>query len=322
VEKKQVLEALQKMRTTSKKRNFVQSIDLTINFKGIDFKKEQNRVEVEVQLPFALEGKKAKALVFLKDKGLASSLKGIVDKIILDTEIPAISKKDAQQLAEEFDVLLAEGQVMVSVGKFLGQVLAPRGKMPKPFTQNDPKIIQQMLNKSSSSVKLSNKKGKNMPLVHSSIGKENMADEQIAENIVSVFEAILAKTEGKHNIKSVIIKTTMGPPIKIGEEEKVIEKREKKEKRKEEDRAKIEEKKKEKETKKTELQERQKEKNEETKTKKSEENEKEKNKSEKEVEEKIKEKKEEDEKRKTEKTQKGIEVEKKKQAKEKRDDKK
>jgi len=215
LDKKEVLEALQQARDKGKTRKFKQSVDLTINFKGIDFKKDTNRIDLEVVLPHQ-EAKKARALVFVRDKEFASSLKGIVEKIVMENEIQALDKKQAQELADSVDVLLAEGPVMITVGKFLGQILAPRGKMPKPI-QPDVKAVQQFISKSSSTTRITNKKGKFMPVIHLSVGNEKMPDEQLAENILAVYEAVEAKLPGKkQNVKSVYVKLTMGPPIKIG----------------------------------------------------------------------------------------------------------
>ncbi|MFH1895670.1 MAG: 50S ribosomal protein L1 [archaeon] len=214
--KEEVLAALSEARDKSKTRKFQQSVDLTINFKGIDFKKAENRIDLEVKMPHGLI-KKTSSIAFVKDKEFAVKLKEIVSRVVMDYEIEVLSKKEIQEIAESFDVLMAEGPVMLLVGKFLGQTLAPRGKMPKPITQ-DLKSIYSLIETSSGKTKLSNKKGKFMPLIHVSVGKEIMQDIDLAENILSIYNIIEEKLPSRNqNIKSVIVKLSMGPPIKIGE---------------------------------------------------------------------------------------------------------
>lgn len=54
------------------------------------------------------------------------------------------------------------------------------------------------------------------PVLQCRVGAENMADEEIAENIQAVIRRIEGKLKkGIKNIRSVNIKTTMGPSIKI-----------------------------------------------------------------------------------------------------------
>jgi large subunit ribosomal protein L1 len=217
VKKEEVLDALTKMRDASKKRKFQQSVDLTINFKGIDFKKAENRIDLKVRMPHG-STKKVNSIAFVKDPDFAEKLKGIVSRVVLDSDISALSKKEIQEIADSFDVLMAEGPVMLTVGKFLGQTLAPRGKMPKPITQ-DLKQVHSLIEASSGITRITNKKGKFMPLIHVSVGKEVMQDIDLAENILAVYNAVEEKLPArKQNIKSVIVKLTMGPPIKIGEE--------------------------------------------------------------------------------------------------------
>jgi len=218
VNKKEVLAALQKARDQSKSRKFEQSVDLTINFKGLDFKKAENRLDVEVKLPHSTGAKgKSSFVVFVKDKPFATQLKEIGAEVILEEQIEALSKnkKKLQELIASFDVLLAEGPAMITVGKFLGQALAPKGKMPKPVPANV-NAVKSLVESAATSTRISNKKGKFMPVVHLSVGKEKMPDEQLTENILTVYEAIESKLEGKkNNVKSVFVKLTMGPPIKI-----------------------------------------------------------------------------------------------------------
>ena len=97
--------ALDYARGLSKKRKFEQSVELILNFKGIDFKKADNRIDIDVKLPYAT-GKQgnAKVLVFAKDKLFASEVKGIVAKVIMDTEIPNLKKKDVDALIKEYGV--------------------------------------------------------------------------------------------------------------------------------------------------------------------------------------------------------------------------
>ncbi len=218
MKQEEIIQALSEARDKSKKRKFQQSVDLTINFKGIDFKKAANRIDLEVKIPHG-SAKKANSLAFVKDKDFAKQLTGIVSKIIMEPEISKLSKKEIQEIAETYDVLLAEGPAILAVGKFLGQTLAPRGKMPKPITQ-DLRQVQSVLESSSGSTRLTNKKGKFMPLIHVNVGKEVMQDVDLAENILTIYNAVEEKLPAKNqNIKSVLVKLTMGPPIKIGEKE-------------------------------------------------------------------------------------------------------
>jgi len=215
MKKEEVLEALSKARDQAKSRKFSQSVDLTINFRGIDFKKAGNRIDLDVKMPHGL-AKKLNSLAFIKDKEFAEKLRPMVSKIIMDFEVEKLSKKDVQEISENFDVLLAEGPVMLLVGKHMGQTLAPRGKMPKLIT-HDLKIIQNIIEASAGQTKLTNKKGKFMPLVHISVGKEVMQDIDLAENILTVYNAVEEKLPARsQNVKSVIVKLTMGPAIKIG----------------------------------------------------------------------------------------------------------
>lgn len=218
MDKKEVITALDYSRNLSKKRKFDQSFELVVNFKGIDFKKADNRIEVDVTLPHAT-GKQgdAKTLVFVKDKLFGKDLEGKASKVIFDEEIANLKKKEVEALMNDYNVFLAEGPSMLTVAKYLGQQLAPKGKMPGPIQANV-KSFEQLLKTSSTSTKVTNKKGRFMPVIHLMVGKESFENEQIADNIMVVYNAILEIVPGKEaNIKSVLVKTTMGKPIKIGE---------------------------------------------------------------------------------------------------------
>ena len=100
---------------------------------------------------------------------------------------------------------------MPLVGRFLGRVLGPRGKMPNPIPPNvdiDP-IITRL--RQSTRVRL-----RQNPIIHTSVGTANMTDEELSENVYSVLTNIMSKLEkGLNNLRSVYIKTTMGQPVKV-----------------------------------------------------------------------------------------------------------
>lgn len=134
----------------------------------------------------------------------------------MDKEIEPLAK-DKAKLGEllTYDGLFAEGPVMLTVAKYLGQQLAPKGKMPKPILNVN--SFDETLARARTQITVSNKKGKFMPVVHTVIGREGMKEEEMVENMVSVYESVMAALpQKKQNIKNSYIKMTMSPPIKVG----------------------------------------------------------------------------------------------------------
>lgn len=215
-----VLSALSKMRESSKKRNFTQTIDMTLTFKGLDFKKPDSKFDVSVNMPFSsLKKADSKVLVFANDRDFASQVKNRVQRVILNEDISKLSRQDAEKLMQEYDTFLAEGPAMLSVAKHLGQVLAPKGRMPRLVTPSVNAVAQE-LSTSSSVVKVSNKKGKNMAFVHVPVGKESDADDKVSENILAVYNSVVSVLPAKEqNVAHTIVKLTMGSPIRVGEKE-------------------------------------------------------------------------------------------------------
>ena len=205
--------AIAEAKAQAKKRNFVESIDLTINFRNIDLKKPENRIEVEVALPKG-RGREVK-IAAIVDKALGATLKktNLVDRVILKDELQGMSKKDVKKLAKEFDYFIAEPSVMPLVGKVMGSVLGPRKKMPKVVPPNE-KAIEGIVKNLRRTVVITNKKGKPLPTVHAPIGTVEMSDEDLAENAMAIMRSLLSKIN-EQNIRSIYVKTTMGPAVKV-----------------------------------------------------------------------------------------------------------
>ncbi|MBI5229003.1 50S ribosomal protein L1 [Candidatus Micrarchaeota archaeon] len=190
------------------KRKFTQSIDLAINFKDVDFKKPENRFNVDIVLPHQM--KETKVAVFA-DGTLAFEAKKVADLVISGEEIPAFAadKKKQKELLKYS--LLAAPQLMAVVGKQLGQLLGSRGKLPKPILPGS--NLADLINRTKKTISL-RVKGKNLPCVHCSIGIETMEKEQLVENTAIVLEAV-EKSISSSQVKSVYVKTTMGKAARI-----------------------------------------------------------------------------------------------------------
>jgi len=207
---KRFLSAIQKAKADSKERKFSQSWDMSIEFKGMDMKKPDSKISLEIPLPEG-RGKDVK-IIFIADS-LAEDAKKLADKVLTRPEVEKLSgkKKEIRKLAIEYDVWLAEAPLMPLVGKAMGMILAPRGKMPKPVP---PKAkIEGLVALSKKIVKI---KTKDTPVVHTPVGTDKMSDEQIAKNALHVFNTVSEKLpKGRNNVKSVHIKLTMGKSVKV-----------------------------------------------------------------------------------------------------------
>lgn len=207
-----VIEAVKKAKEQSKPRNFTQSIDVVINIKDLDVKKPENRFDEEVTLPNG-RGKDVK-IGFIADGELALQAKNAgADLVITKEELQEIGKnrKDAKKLANKTNFFVAQADLMPQVGRFLGPVLGPRKKMPKPVPASaKPELLMERLQ---STVKIG---FKDQPSIQTLVGTQEMSDEDIAENIEAVLTVLDRNLEkGRKQIKSMYIKTTMGSVARV-----------------------------------------------------------------------------------------------------------
>lgn len=208
---KETVKAVKKALESRKKRGFLESVDLAINLKDVDLSVPKNRIQEDIILPHG-RGRSVKVCVIGSDE-LAMKARGIADRVITPEELGTIAddKKEAKKVANEFDYFIAEAPLMPTIGKRLGIVLGPRGKMPKPIPPgSDPKLMIENLNKSVSV------RSKDKMTFHAPVGNVEMPPEEIAENIDSIIKRITSRLErGTMNIASAYVKTTMGPAEKL-----------------------------------------------------------------------------------------------------------
>jgi len=206
-----LIDVIKKLQTESKQRNFLESVELAINLKDIDLSNPKNRIQEEIILPNG-RGKPVKIGIFGSSE-MAVKAKGIADVIVRPEEIEdlASNKVKARKFAAAGDFFLAEAPLMPTIGKRLGVVLGPRGKMPKPIPPgSDPKP---QIEKLRSSVAVRSRDRKTF---HMAIGTKDMPPEKLAENLDAILKRLISKLErGKMNIQSAYIKTTMGPSFKV-----------------------------------------------------------------------------------------------------------
>ena len=210
---KKATEAVEKILEESKKlkRKFKQNIDVVINLKNIDLNVPKNRVDEEIVLPHG-RGNEAKIALFASGE-LAIKSKKHVDLLIKPEEIEDLSKdkKHFKKIADGHDFFIAEAPLMPTIGKSLGTVLGPRGKMPKPVPpQAD---LTGMTKNLRNTINVRSKSNKTF---HTTAGNEDMPKEHITENIDAIIKRVEGALErGRMNIGSVYVKTTMGSSERI-----------------------------------------------------------------------------------------------------------
>ena len=205
----QLGELITRVKTESKKRKFKQSIELIINFKDIDVKKGFAINEV-IQLPKT--SSPATVCVIATGDMNQKAKAAKADIVIGNEELTKYQadKRESRKFINKYDFFLADTQIMPTVGKALGQLLGPRGKMPTPVPFNA--SIDAFLARFRTSIKV---RSRASLAVSCKIGDESMEDADLAINAYAVISAIEKKLpNGEKNISKVLVKTTMGKPLK------------------------------------------------------------------------------------------------------------
>jgi large subunit ribosomal protein L1 len=217
VAKEDFVNALKQLKETSPKRKFAQSVDLILNLKELDLKKPEEQLDVWV--PLAHVKGKPKRIAALVGPELAEQAKGACDMVITHDQFKAYEgkKKDIRTLAKKNDLFIAQVNIMPDVARYFGRVLGPRGKMPNPKggcvvpANANLKVVTEKLRRTLHVV------AKTQMSAKCSVGKEDMTDDQLIENIMAVFDTVIrALPQGQNNIKNILLKHSMGPPLKVG----------------------------------------------------------------------------------------------------------
>jgi len=188
---------------------FKQSLELIINFKDIDVKKGFAINEV-VQLPKT--NSPATVCVIATGEMSQKAKAAKADSVIGNEELAKFeaNKRESRKFINKYDFFLADTKIMPTVGKALGQLLGPRGKMPTPVPFDAP--IDAFLARFRTSIKVRTRASLS---ISCKIGDESMEDSDLATNAFAVLNTIEKKLpNGEKNIKKVLIKTTMGKPVK------------------------------------------------------------------------------------------------------------
>lgn len=196
---------------SSVERKFKESIDMSFNLKDVDLSDPKNRINEEIILPKG-RGKEIR-VGFFGSQEMQAKVKEVADVIYGPEDLAKFSenKKSFKKVVETIDYFVAESTLMATIGKTLGPVLGPRGKIPKPVPPGqDPSA---MINALKRTVRA---RSRDRRTFHVPVGTKEMPDQDLADNITAVVKRLVGKLEkGYGNIESAYLKTTMGKAVQV-----------------------------------------------------------------------------------------------------------
>ena len=216
VSETQLVEVIKQAKESDKTRKFQQSIELILVFKDIDVKKGF-AINETIQLPKKMSKSASVCIIAAGDLGIKAK-NAKADRVMNEAELVQLgkNKRESRKVINKYDFFLADTKLMPTVGKVLGQLLGPRGKMPTPIPFNAP--VESLLERFRTSVGV---KVKGSLSLSCKIGEESMEDADLAANASAVAAIIEKKLpNGDKNIRKIMIKTTMGKAIRLEQAKK------------------------------------------------------------------------------------------------------
>ena len=188
---------------------FDETVELHIRT-GCDGRHAEEQIRGAVVLPHGT-GKTVRVLVFAKGDKVAEAEAAGADFVGGEELIPKIQNEGWL----EFDVVVATPDMMGVVGR-LGKVLGPKGLMPNPKAGTVTMDVTKAVNDIKAG-KIEYRLDKSN-IVHCPIGKASFTEEQLAENLKAIMDAIVkakpSSLKGTY-LKSITLTSTMGPGVKV-----------------------------------------------------------------------------------------------------------
>jgi large subunit ribosomal protein L1 len=212
LDNKTITEAIKQAKSKAGDRQFNQTIDLILDIQEIDMKAPEGKIQEIVELPH--DTLKPNSVCVIASGEFALKAKNSkADRVLERADLDALNgkKKELRQIASQYDVFISEAPLMSLVGRILGPVLGPRGKMPIPVPPSAD--IAALIAKHRKTVVV---RMRNQPIIQVPIGSQQMKDEDLTDNIMTVLRLLDGKLKrGLKNVKYAFIKTSMGEPVKI-----------------------------------------------------------------------------------------------------------
>jgi large subunit ribosomal protein L1 len=192
-------------------RNFRETVDLAINLRDLDLNDPSNRVDEGIVLPNGT-GQDTRIVVFAEGE-TALRAEEVADEVLDGDDLEELGDDTdaAKDLAGDTNFFIAEANMMQDIGRYLGTVLGPRGKMPTPLQPDDD--VVETINRMKNTVQL---RSRDRRTFHTRVGAQDMSAEDIAGNIDVIIRRLEAGLEkGPLNIDRIYVKTTMGPAVEV-----------------------------------------------------------------------------------------------------------
>jgi len=202
----ELMEAIKKVKLSSKEK-FDASIEVHINL-DLDSKKMEQPVRFSLTLPHGT-GKTKKVAVLASKKVAGADLE------LKESDIELIQKGQIKPKID-FDTLVTEPAFMPKLAK-VAKILGPAGVMPNPKTgtvSDDPEKAVSEIKKGRLDVKTE----KDLPMIHTVIGKRSFTEEQLSENFIELYSALKQNKPPKAApewVKSIFIATSMGQSVVV-----------------------------------------------------------------------------------------------------------
>ncbi|MDP4039601.1 MAG: ribosomal L1 domain-containing protein [Candidatus Pacearchaeota archaeon] len=196
--------ALEELRK-GKERKFNQTVDLIVNLKGVDLRK--TNISIILNVPHKIKDKRV--------CGFLTKKNDLIKTITKPEFAKYKDQKDLRGLVRNYDFFIAHASLMPAVATTFGKALGPTGKMPSPqlgIISEEENAVKEVLDKISKAIKMRAKESS----IKFAVARSDMSNEEIIENITAAYRGVVDSLPTKlENVKNVMVKFTMTKPIGV-----------------------------------------------------------------------------------------------------------
>merc|ERR1712050_138246 len=212
INRDQLYELVSEMVTASKEqnRNFLESVELQIMLKNYDTQKDK-RFSGTVKLPNIARPKYTVCVLGNQAHIDEAKKHGIPHMSVDDLKKLNKEKKLVKKLAKKYNAFLASDALIRQIPRLLGPGLNKAGKFPTILAQGDDMVAK--IEEMKQTIKFQMKK---VLCLAVAVGDVDMNDDQLVQNInMSINFLVSLLKKQWQNVRSLHIKTTMGPAIRL-----------------------------------------------------------------------------------------------------------